>query len=110
MFDGGLIIVGQENGRGRSVGLGDNPEFDAVAVHIRRKESASIFEGLLVGVFVLVAKVAPIALAVAIESRNHAFLRNLRDCGAREQKSPERDFCLRLPFDWCLVHVISINW
>src|ERR1017187_10134947 len=60
-----LIVIGEKHGRRTAVGLGDNPEFQAIAVVIYGKEAASRGKRPLIFRAVFGADIATIALRVA---------------------------------------------
>jgi hypothetical protein len=71
---GKSVIFRQQNGRGRPIRLGDDPEFYAVAVAIDRQEAQSLVDRQFVFTTIRIAHVAPIAGRMTAEGDRNVRL------------------------------------
>lgn len=85
-----LIIIGEEHRRRAAVGLGDNPEFHRVSVVINGEQAESVPQGRIVGVFVLGARVAPIALRMTRQGIGNVSKRKPADCFGSQDDGAKR--------------------
>src|SRR4051794_38541577 len=81
-----LVVLGQEHRRCRAVGLGDNPELDAVSVSVDREESKAFLERELVFVPILLATLSPVAPGVSCDGlKNICVVQSPRSVRCHDQ-------------------------
>ncbi len=85
MFCASVFVRQQDSGDG-AVSLRDDVELVVGEGVIDREEPASVFEGLLVGRFVFVIEIAPVARKMATKGKEHFGAGNRVECsGSRDQ-------------------------
>ena len=63
----GLVVIWEQDGRRRSVGLSDDPE-TVISLTIGGEQPSAMPEGVLIGKRILRAQIAPVAIGMPLES------------------------------------------